>query len=208
MFLTKFSNQLKNIFAIGLIFLCVTVQAQAQEGTSTETAEVLPTFANWGLSVATMNWNDKLKLRQGITSDTDFANYNGIAVTIQKEFNINRWGYTFGVFFGSGQANGGGNSSAITYQQSKVNFMVAGISPRGFYNFSDKVSAGVSALVFNRSITWPDANSITVDAGRNINATILADLNFRLFEHWDFYQGVGPLAEGATMWKLAVAYRF
>jgi hypothetical protein len=187
--------------------------AQAQEASSTteitpEEAELQKSFADWSVNVSTLNWNDKLKLRQGITTETEFANYNAVAITIQKEFNIKRWGYVLGVFFGSGQANGGGNSSVVTYQQSKVNFMAAGLSPRVFYRLSDKVSGGVSSLIFNRSITWPTDNNINVDAGRSINATILADLNFRIFNHWDFYQGVGPLAEGATMWKLGLGYRF
>lgn len=185
----------------------------AQEGGShAEAEEIHPDLkkrsSNWALGVSSLSWNDELKLRQGLVSATELANYNSFIFMIQKEYNIRRWGYAIGAFGGVGQANGGGNSAAVTYQKSKVNYTVFGLSPRVFYRLSERISLGASALVFSRSITWPVDSGITVDAGRNINATILADMNIRIFTKWDLYQGVGPLAEGSTMWKLGVNYRF
>ena len=185
----------------------------AQEGSSGGGAEEVhpelkKNFSTWGLSVSSLTWNDKLKIRQGIVSDTEYANYNSFSVTVQKEFNIQRWGYSVGLFGGVGQANGGGNSTTVTYQKSKVNYSVFGVSPRVFYRMSERITLGTSALVFSRLIDWPVESGTTIDAGRNINATILADINLRIFNKWDLYQGVGPLAEGATMWKLGVNYRF
>jgi hypothetical protein len=203
---------IKNSILIFAVISLTALASHAQEGSSaTEggtSEESLKKFANWGVSLSTFSWNDKLKLRQGVAADTDYANYNSFIITLQKEFNIGRWGYVAGLFAGSGQANGGGNSSTITYQESKVPFTLIGVSPRVFYNMSEKVSMGVSALVFTRMISWPEQAGLTIDAGRNINATILADLNLRIFDHWDFYQGVGPVAEGATLWKLGITYRF
>lgn len=200
--------------ALSFIFvLLLALPSFAQEGTShAEAEEIHPDLkknsSNWGFSVSSLSWNDKLKLRQGITSDTEYANYNSFIVTVQKEFNIKRWGYSVGLFGGMGQANGGGNSTTITYLKSKVNYSVFGVAPRVFYRMSERIAIGMSALVFSRVIDWPTESGVTIDAGRNINATILGDINIRIFTNWDFYQGVGPLAEGATMWKLGVNYRF
>ena len=196
-----------------ILVLFVSTQSFAQEGSTSGGAEEIHedlkrNSSNWGISVSSLSWNDKLKIREGIASDTEYANYNSFILTIQKEFNIKRWGYAVGLFGGVGQANGGGNSSTITYQKSKVNYTVFGVSPRIFYRLSERIGLGTSALIFSRAITWPVESGQTIDAGRNINATILFDMNIRIFTNWDFYQGVGPLAEGATMWKLGVNYRF
>ncbi|KYG60968.1 hypothetical protein AZI86_18810 [Bdellovibrio bacteriovorus] len=203
---------LTKVLSLIFVFLFA-LPSWAQEGSSSSAAEEIhpelkKNSSNWGLSISSLSWNDKLKLRQGITSDTDYANYNSFIVTVQKEFNLKRWGYSVGLFGGVGQANGGGNSTTITYLKSKVNYSVFGVSPRVFYRMSERIALGTSALVFSRIIDWPVESGTTIDAGRNINATILADINLRIFNKWDLYQGVGPLAEGATMWKLGVNYRF
>ncbi len=89
-----------------------------------------------------------------------------------------------------------------------MNFTMAGLAPRGFYRLSDKVSLGLSAMIFSRNINWPEPSGKSVDAGTNVNASLLADINLRLFDHWDFYQGLGTMNAGSTLWKLGVAYRF
>lgn len=195
------------------LVLIVSLPGFAQEASSSADAEEIhPSLRrrtyNWGVGLSSLSWNDKLALHEGTQSDTKNANYNGFIVTLQKEYNILRWGYTVGLFAGVGQANGGDTSSAITYQKSKVNFSIFGLSPRGFYRLNEKISLGTSALIFSKGISWPEDPGQTIDAGSNINATILADLNIRILKKWDFYQGFGPLAEGATLWKLGVNYRF
>ncbi|WII73702.1 acid shock protein [Bdellovibrio sp. 22V] len=166
-------------------------------------------ISSWGVGVSALQWNDTLKLQQGVTTDTDYANYNGLILTVQKEFTYLRWGWAAAGFIGSGRANGGGNSSTITYQKDMVAFTVYGVSPRAFYRLSGRINAGVTGMVFMRSIDWPkDAANQTIDSGRNMNVMALADLNVRLFHKWDFYSGIGPLKEGSTLWKVGVNYRF
>lgn len=163
----------------------------------------------WGVGLSALQWNEKLKLQQGITSESDFANYNGMIVTFQKEVTYYRWGWSAGVFIGAGRANGGGNGSVINYQKSKVAFTVFGVSPRVFYRLSGRINAGVSAMAFMKNIDWPkDVGGQSVDSGRNLNVMAMPDLNVRLFQKWDFYSGIGPLAEGSTLWKIGVNYRF
>jgi len=36
----------------------------------------------------------------------------------------------------------------------------------------------------------------------------IADMNVRLFRKLDFYQGIGPMAEGTTLWKIGLNYRY
>ncbi|WP_374074003.1 acid shock protein [Bdellovibrio bacteriovorus] len=164
---------------------------------------------SWGVSLSALQWNENLKLQQGINTDKDVANYNGLIVTLQKEITYYRWGWSAGAFIGSGRANGGGNSSVITYEKSKVAFTVFGVSPRVFYRLSGRINAGVTGMAFMKNIDWPkDATNQTIDSGRNLNVMGMADLNVRLFQKWEFYSGIGPLSEGATLWKIGMNYRF
>ncbi|MEK2646008.1 hypothetical protein [Bdellovibrio sp. BCCA] len=164
---------------------------------------------SWGVGISALQWNETLKLQQGITADKDVANYNGLILTAQKEVTYYRWGWSFGGFVGAGRANGGGNSTVISYEKSKVAFTVYGIAPRVFYRLSGRINAGLSAMAFMKNVDWPkDATNQTIDSGRNLNVMGMADLNVRLFQKWEFYSGIGPLAEGATLWKIGVNYRF
>lgn len=165
--------------------------------------------ASWGLSLSTLQWDDRLRIQQGINNVIDVANFNAVTVTLQREFTHQHWGWSAGAFIGSGRANGGGNSSLIAYEKSMVAFTTFGVSPRVFYRLSGRINAGLTGMVFFKSMDWPkDASNQTVDAGRNLNVTGLADLNIRLFQKWDFYSGIGPLSEGATIWKIGMNYRF
>lgn len=175
--------------------------------TSTVKAKKVTSRETWGVNVAALQWNEKLKLQQGLTSESDNANYNGMIVTIQKEVTYYRWGWNFGAFIGAGRANGGGDNS-LDYSEGKVAFTVYGVSPRAFYRFSGRINAGISVLAFMKNADWPAASGQTIDSGRNMNVMPMADLNIRLFQKWDFYQGLGPLAEGSTMWKVGATYRF
>jgi|GEM_PF-1421674 len=164
---------------------------------------------SWGVGLSALQWNEPLKLQQGVTNDTDYANFNGMTLSLQKEISYYRWGWSMGAFLGSGRASGGGNSSAISYEKGKVAFTVYGISPRVFYRLSGRINTGLTAMIFMKNIDWPeDAGNQTINSGRNTNLMGLMDLNIRLFQKWDFYSGIGPLAEGATLWKVGVNYRF
>lgn len=190
----------------------VFAEAESEEYEAFE-GETKPTLKSpqsyFGASVSAIEWTDALQIREGVTVANDYASYNGLMFSVQKEFNYGYWGWSGGAFIGIGSAVGGGNSEVIAYSKNKVGFILYGFSPRVFYNLSGRISLGVSVLGFMRNINWPTNNSIqTVDSGRNINVTGLADINIRLFKKWDFYTGIGPLSESSTFWKIGLLYRY
>lgn len=208
---------MKKIFFLFLISLSlgllVNTNANANEEGEGFPGEKQPTrtrptsFSSIGAS--TIQWNESLTLQQQINRDSDYANYSGLSVNLQREKNYINWGWSIGFFVGAGRAVGGGNSTIVNYKKDQVDFVIYGISPRIFYRFSERASAGISPHVFMKNIDWPkDENNITVDAGRKINIASLADLNLRLFQKWDFYTGIGPLTEGSTFWRIGTNYRF
>lgn len=175
--------------------------------------EVQPTqkkpLSHLSVGISSIQWNDTLKLQQGINRYNDSANYSGMTLSVQKEMNYALWGWSASAFLGSGSAVGGGNSTSLPYQKNKIGFVVYGASPRIFYRLSGRINTGVSIMAFMRNVDWPrEAGDPTIDSGRTVNISSLADLNVRLFSKWDFYTGLGPLAEGATFWKIGLNYRF
>nr|BFD63498.1 hypothetical protein BdHM001_21790 [Bdellovibrio sp. HM001] len=181
------------------------------ETTATETAAKKTSRVraqqNWGLSLSTLQWNETLRVQDGINMSRQPANYNAITVTLMKEITYYRWGWSMGAFIGSGRANGG--IAGEGYLQDKVAFTTYGVSPRGFYRFSGRINAGLTLMGMYKNIDWPrETSTQIVDAGRSLYVGGLLDLNIRIFRKWDFYSGVGPLTEGTTLWKIGANYRF
>ncbi|MGE5085922.1 MAG: hypothetical protein ACM3MG_06435 [Bacillota bacterium] len=167
-------------------------------------------ITQWTAGLSSLQWNEQLTvLNSGKTSYFP-ANYNGLALGISRETTHLHWGWNFGVLFGVGRASGGGDDAAtsISYNQSKQAFSIAGITPRIFWRISNRVNLGASAFVYSRNITWPDDPTTSVESGRRVNTTVLADLNIKVLSQWDFYQGIAPLEAGATLWKIGINYRF
>lgn len=186
-----------------------------EEATTTTVAKPRPrkkitSITQWTAGLSSLQWNEHLSvLKAGKTSYFP-ANYNCLALGLSKETTYLRWGWNFGVLFGVGRASGGGDDSAtsISYNQSKQAFSIVGITPRVFWRLTNRVNVGGSAFVYSRSITWPDDATTSVESGRRLNTTIIADLNIKLLNQWDFYQGIAPLEAGATLWKIGINYRF
>lgn len=166
-------------------------------------------WKRWALGVSLLQWNESLLLEEGVKSEKDFANFSGLMLSAEKEFHFTRWGLSLGGFLSTGRAVGGGNSSVIVYEQSKVAYSMLGINPRVFYHLSGRMAVGLSALIYNRQMTWPTDNTplLKVTSGRSTNAVPMLDLNIRIFKNWDFYQGLGTVSDGATMWRLGLHYR-
>ncbi len=176
-----------------------------------ETAAKKPARAralqSWGVSLSTLQWNENLRVQDGINMSRQPANYNAITVTLMKEITYYRWGWSAGAFIGSGRANGGVPGEG--YLQDKVAFTTYGVSPRAFYRFSGRINAGVTLMGMYKNIDWPrETSTQIVDDGRSLYVSGLLDLNIRLFRKWDFYSGIGPLTEGTTLWKIGANYRF
>lgn len=160
------------------------------------------------LGLATWQWNETLTVTDGGTQGKDAANLNALVLQAQTETYYHRWGWSMSAFAGSGRATGGGKNFA-NYQASKVPFTVLGIAPRGFYRLTGRVNMGFSAIAYTRNMSWPtDTATQEVNSGLKMNVTGMADLTLRLSRSIEFYQGVGPLAEKSTIWRLGLNYRF
>ncbi|MFM6928715.1 MAG: hypothetical protein ACKOX6_09630 [Bdellovibrio sp.] len=170
----------------------------------------ITSVSQWTAGLSSLQWNEQLTVIKAGKTSYFPANYNGLALGLSKETTYLRWGWNFGVLFGVGRASGGGDDAAttISYSQSKQAFSIMGITPRLFWRLTNRVNIGGSAFVYSRNITWPDDATTNVESGRRLNTTIIADLNIKLLNQWDFYQGIAPLEAGATLWKIGINYRF
>ncbi len=164
---------------------------------------------HWAVGLGMTQWNEEMRIAQGGVTVGSTANFSGMLVSIQKEFTRYRWGWNFGGLVGSGYANGGSDSgSANSYLKTKVSYSLLGASTRIFYRFSGRINFGTSFMIFNRIIEWPSEGSIQASSGKNPNILPVIDLNVRVFNTWELYQGIGPVANGATFWKIGMNYRF
>jgi hypothetical protein len=163
---------------------------------------------NWSLGISFLQWNEVLRLEQAGVARNDVANFNGMAFTASRTVTYYQWGYTLGAFLGSGRANGGGTDEVLSsYDEIKVPWTMMGINPRAFYRFSGRVSFGMTVPVLYKQITWPESDTgITADSGKKLNIIALFDMNVRILNNIDFYQGIGPIGSG-TFWQIGLAYR-
>lgn len=161
----------------------------------------------WSFSLSTLQWNESLRLQDGISLSHQPANYNALTFTLMKEVTYSRWGWSAGAFIGSGRANGG--TPGGEYLQNKVAFTTLGVTPRAFYRLSGRINTGVTLMGLYKNIEWPhETRTQIVDSGRNLYVSALLDLNIRVFRQWDFYSGLGPLTQGTTLWRIGANYRF
>lgn len=177
--------------------------------TLTESAFAAPRSVSANsIGLATWQWNETLTVTDGGTQGKDSANLNALVLQAQTETYYHRWGWSMSAFVGSGRATGGGKNFA-NYQSSKVPFTIIGIAPRGFYRLTGRMNVGFSAIAYTRNMSWPtDTATQEVSSGLKMNVTGMADLTLRLSQNLEFYQGIGPLAEKSTIWRLGVNYRF
>lgn len=162
-------------------------------------------ITNWVFGGAVMQWSEEMRFRQNGVTKRTVANFNSAILQAYKEFTFYRAGYSLGFFVGSGKANG---DAAGIYDEGNIVYSVLGAQARVFYRLTGRVNFGAAFLAFNRTFAWPDGNGITAESGKNPNLMGLADVNLRLFKNWDFYQGIGPMSDGTTMWKIGLNYRY
>jgi hypothetical protein len=166
----------------------------------------ITSLSSWAVGVTTLQWNENMTVSQLGTTTSSNMTFNGMGLQVQKETIFLQWGWSVGAMLAAGRANAGpfGNDLKIDRQ----NFSMLAITPRVFWRLSNKVNIGGTALVYMRNIDLPSGNGVDATAGRKNNAAILADMNLRIFKAWDFYQAIGPIAEGAYLWKIGVNYRY
>lgn len=190
----------------------MTTPAEATPATSATTARPrakrLPvtSLSSWAVGLATLQWNENITVSQLGTTRSSNMNYNGMGLQLQKETIFLKWGWSVGAMLAAGRANAGPFSNDLKIERQSFN-MIA-ITPRAFWRLTNKVNVGGTAMIYMRNIDLPTGNGVDATAGRKNNAAILADMNLRIFKAWDFYQAIGPIAEGAYLWKIGVNYRY
>jgi hypothetical protein len=184
----------------------ITLDLPAENQTATQApAAKTRRLENWVFGGAVMQWSEEMRFRQAGATRRSVANFNGAILQASKEFTYYRVGWSLGAFVGSGKANG---DSPGLYEEGNLVFSVLGAQTRAFYRLNGRVNFGLSFMIFNRNLAWPELNGVSAESGKNPNINGVADLNVRLFKNWDFYQGIGPMAEGTTLWKIGLNYRY
>ncbi|UYL07566.1 hypothetical protein B9G69_010970 [Bdellovibrio sp. SKB1291214] len=187
-----------------------TEPSESTEGTSIARprAKRLPpvTVTSWAVGLTSLQWNENMTVSQlGVTTSSNM-NFNGIGLQLQKEIHYMRWGWSAGALLAAGRANAGPFSNDLKVE--RQNFSMLAITPRLFWRLTNKVNVGGTAMIYMRNIDLPSGNGVEAAAGEKYNVAVLADMNLRIFKAWDFYQAIGPIDEGAYLWKIGVNYRY
>lgn len=163
----------------------------------------------WHLGLSSLQWNEEIILAQGGSIELETANYSGISMALKKIMPLNsNWDWKAEVFLGAGQANAGRNNT-MNYKKEKENFTIFGAIPGVFYNLSEQIKLGTSALIYLRNIDLSALSPNTsATAVQNVMLTAAVDLNLRISENFEFNQVVAPLKSGATFWNLGIGYKF
>jgi hypothetical protein len=162
--------------------------------------------STWAVGLTTLQWNEKLTVSQLGTTTNSNMNFNGMGLILQKETYFLQWGWNIGGMIAAGRANAGPFANDLKIE--RQNFTMLALTPRIFWRLSNSVNIGGTAMIYIRNIDLPTGNGVDMTAGRKNNAGFLADMNLRIFKMWDFYQAIGPINDGAYLWKVGVNYRF
>ncbi|WP_413575047.1 hypothetical protein ACLVWU_12370 [Bdellovibrio sp. HCB290] len=171
-------------------------------------AKRLPTDPGefWIIGLTSLQWNEKLSVTQSGSSESSNMSLNGAGLTVEREFEKAQWGWSIGALIGAGRANSGPFANGVKVD--RQTFKTYGINPRAFWKLSDQVNLGGTIYIYHRSLDLPSTSDVSSSAAKSTNAAIMADLSLRIFTDWDFYQAIGPLDEGAYLWKIGLNYRF
>lgn len=168
-----------------------------------------PSRTEWMTGISYLRWNEPLRLQKSTLLDTDTANFTGMNLNLERRVVYANWGWSTEVNFGAGRANGGGNSSSITYTANNQKWTSFGAGAKAFYRLTPQVSLGAAMPLVLRNITWSSPDGIVeATSGQNINLGLLFDLVLRVDRNIDFYQEIGALnSQGSTMWRLGLNFR-
>lgn len=159
------------------------------------------------LGIAQIQFQEDLKLERTISRDTDFANYRGTVIQIQKQSSIQGLGFSMGALVGTGRAVAAGSGKTLTYLGG-ANWFLFGLTPKGYYRFTRPISFGLQGLAFFKSVKWADKNSITATSKHNFNFAVLGDLSMQLTDEIEFVQSVGSINDDSTLWKIGLNYLY
>ncbi|WP_413584678.1 hypothetical protein [Bdellovibrio sp. HCB274] len=163
-------------------------------------------ISSWAVGLTTLQWNEKLTVSQLGSTTNSNMNFNGMGLVLQKETYYLQWGWNVGGMLAVGRANSGPFANDVKIE--RQGFTMLALTPRMFWRVTNSVNVGGTALIYIRNIDLPSGNGVDITAGRKNNAGFLVDMNLRIFKEWDFYQAIGPINDGAYLWKIGANYRF
>jgi hypothetical protein len=168
-----------------------------------------PSRTEWFWGISYLRWNEALRLQKNTLLDTDTANFTGLNLNLERQVVYANWGWGTGLNFGSGRANGGGNSTLITYTRNNQAWTSFGAMAKVFQRVTPRISLGAAVPFMLRNIEWLSTDGVTeANSGQNINIGLLFDMVIRIDKKIDVYQELGSLnSQGATFWRLGVNIR-
>jgi len=185
-------------FPISFIFtLMISVSALAQS----------KVYTYFSLGISQIQFQEDLQLESTVFRDTDFANYRGTVVQLQKQTSIQGLGFSMGGIVGTGRAVAAGAGQTLVYTGG-ANWFLIGLTPKAYYRLTKPISFGIQSLAFFKSINFPDNNSIQASGKHKLNFAILADLTMQLNQDFEFVQSVGSINGDSTLWKIGMNYLY
>ena len=164
-------------------------------------------------SLASLNfeqWSEPLYLKSPGTQDQDTANFRGFSMSVSHLISYPKWGWSYGLGYAQGKANGGGNSIGLSYQQGQQNWSRYHLESVFFYKVVPRVGMGTQIIVSYKKISWPEdkVSFITADNGNPMGVSALIYLNLRLFQDVDLIQAIGfySLSDSSALCKLGLGY--
>jgi len=200
-----------NLLALFVTVLFLAFQSQAQTEESVSSEKPLGRTSVGSVNLTYVSWLELVDLDNGFIADnTKHADFYGLAIGYEKEVINKNLGSAFDGSLIFGQANIGESAGAIPYQKNYVKWTGLSTSYRLAYRMSAPLTVSIGPMILGRQITWPDQPANTeIKSGSEINFGAIADIRFRLSNHWDFKQTFGTLAfKAATYWSLGLGYRF
>lgn len=185
-------------FPISFIFLFLfSVSALAQS----------KIYTHQSIGISLIQFQEDLKLEKNISRDTDFASYRGTVIQYQKQSSIQGLGFSMGALVGKGRAVAAGSGDTLSYTGG-ADWVLFGITPKGYYRLTKPISFGLQALAFYKSIKWPDNNLIVATGKHNFNFAVLGDLTIQLTPEIEIVQSAGSINGDATLWKIGMNYLY
>lgn len=191
--------------------MCASVsQAQEENVTEAKTTNSTGQLSVKTVAVSYLAWTEFVDLKNGNLEDNAYANFYGMALTLEKENYSRRWGTAAEASALFGQANAGGSQQLITYQTNYRSWYGLEASYRLAYRHTAQVSFSIGPFGLFRQVTWPGGdNNIDVKSGSQTNGGLLADLRYRLTRQLEVRQMIGTMAFKAnTIWSLGIGYKF
>lgn len=178
--------------------------ARAQGRIGATVVKTAADVTEWTVSFGFWNWTERMTLEDSAAEDVDWANVQANALGVAWRRLKPAWAYEIEGVFLAGQAAGGGNSTLLVYQQSRVNFSGFALKPAVFLRRQEVIEFGLAAPVILRNLAWPEpAPDLTVKSGSSPLTTAMAFWRLRVAENFLIEQGFGWAGDPSqSIWNI------